>query len=587
MSFPLSGHKKLLGRYLAPQRWRVFGLAALLLAGIGLQLINPQVVRYFIDTAQAGGPLNNLLVASLAFLIVGLSARALSLAASYTGMHVAWAATNALRADLLSHVLRLDMPFHKLHTPGELIERVDGDPGMLGGFFGQTVVKTAANVLLVAGILAFLYREDARAGITLTIYAALAVTALAALQGYGTRRWAASRQAWAEQNGYIEEHLAGAEDIRGVGAEAYVQSELTTLARKVLVVERSARMSQALGASVTGFLYVVGYSMGLAVGALLYLRGEVSIGTAFVIVYYIGMLASPLDALREEAGNLQQATAGVQRIESILATRPVVREALSAELPDGALELELDDVSFTYRDRPDMAAGDRALEDISFRLMPGRALGVLGRTGSGKSTLSRLLFRLYDPDAGSIRLGGADLRDIGLSDLRRRAGILTQDVQLFEGSLRDNIALFNPSVKDAAIWEALAALGLRGWVEAMPDRLDTEVATGGGNLSAGEAQLVAFARLLLRDPGLVILDEAASRLDPNTERRLERAIDVLLLDRTAIIIAHRIETLLRSDDILVLEGGRVAEFGRRVELAADPNSRFSHLLRAGLEEALA
>jgi ATP-binding cassette subfamily B protein len=264
-----------------------------------------------------------------------------------------------------------------------------------------------------------------------------------------------------------------------------------------------------------------------------------------------------------------------------------VREALSAELPDGALELELDDVSFTYRDRPDMAAGDRALEDISFRLMPGRALGVLGRTGSGKSTLSRLLFRLYDPDAGSIRLGGADLRDIGLSDLRRRAGMVTQDVQLFEGSLRDNIALFNPSVKDAAIWEALAALGLRGWVEAMPDRLDTEVATGGGNLSAGEAQLVAFARLLLRDPGLVILDEAASRLDPNTERRLERAIDVLLLDRTAIIIAHRIETLLRSDDILVLEGGRVAEFGRRVELAADPNSRFSHLLRAGLEEALA
>jgi ABC-type multidrug transport system fused ATPase/permease subunit len=502
-------------------------------------------------------------------------------------MQVAWTATNALRADLLGHVLRLDMPFHKLHTPGELIERVDGDPGMLGAFFAQTVIKTAANLLLVAGILAFLYREDARAGVTLTIYTALAVLALLALQNYGTRRWAASRQAWAEQNGYIEEHLAGAEDIRGVGAEAYVQAGLSALAGKLLIVERSARMAQALGASITGFLYVVGYGLGLAVGALLYMRGEVSIGTAFIIVYYIGMLASPLDALREEAGNLQQATAGVQRIESLLAMRPLVQEAPTAQLPDGALEVVLEGVSFAYRDRADHEASDPVLENVSFHLTPGRILGVLGRTGSGKSTLTRLLFRLYDPDAGAIRLGGADLRDVGLDELRQRAGMVTQDVQLFEGSLRDNIALFDPDVTDAAIWKALEALGLREWVEAMPGGLKTEVATGGGNLSAGEAQLVAFARLLLRDPGLVILDEAASRLDPITERRLERAIDGLLANRTAIIIAHRVATLRRADDILVLQGGRVEEFGSRAELAADAGSRFSRLLRAGLEEALA
>ena len=587
MQFPYAGHGKMLGRYLAPQRLRVLGLAALLLAGIGLQLVNPQVIRYFIDTAQAGGPLDRLLLASLVFLVAGLLARALSLAASYSGMQVAWTATNALRADLLGHVLRLDMPFHKLHTPGELIERVDGDPGMLGAFFAQTVIKTAANLLLVAGILAFLYRENARAGVTLTIYTALAVLALLTLQKYGTRRWAASRQAWAEQNGYIEEHLAGAEDIRGVGAEAYVQEGLSALAGKLLIVERSARMAQALGASITGFLYVVGYGLGLAVGALLYMRGEVSIGTAFIIVYYIGMLASPLDALREEAGNLQQATAGVQRIESLLAMRPLVQEAPTAQLPDGALEVVLEGVSFAYRDRADHEAGDPVLENVSFHLTPGRILGVLGRTGSGKSTLTRLLFRLYDPDTGAIRLGGADLRDVGLGDLRQRAGMVTQDVQLFEGSLRDNIALFDPDVTDAAIWKALEALGLREWVEAMPGGLGTEVATGGGNLSAGEAQLVAFARLLLRDPGLVILDEAASRLDPITERRLERAIDGLLVNRTAIIIAHRVATLRRADDILVLQGGRVEEFGSRAELAADADSRFSRLLRAGLEEALA
>ncbi len=176
---------------------------------------------------------------------------------------------------------------------------------------------------------------------------------------------------------------------------------------------------------------------------------------------------------------------------------------------------------------------------------------------------------------------------MALADLRQRVGMVTQDVQLFGASLRDNIALFDPDVTDEAIWEALDALGLRDWVGAMPDGLATELETGGGNLSAGEAQLIAFTRLLLRDPGLVILDEASSRLDPMTERRLERAAARLFMGRTAIVIAHRIQTLQRADDILVLEAGRIVEYGAQTELAADPASRFSRLLRVGLEEVLA
>ncbi len=229
MQLPFAGHRRMLGKYLAPQRGRVFWLTVLLLAGIALQLLNPQVIRYFIDTAQAGGPLNRLLMAALIFLIAGLAARGLSLAAAYTSMQVAWSATNALRADLLGHVLRLDMAFHKTHTPGELIERVDGDPGLLGNFFSQTVFKTAANALLTVGILVFLYRENVRAGLILTGYAALAILALAGLQRYGARRWATARQAWADQNGFIEEALAGAEDIRGVGAEAYASGRLAVI----------------------------------------------------------------------------------------------------------------------------------------------------------------------------------------------------------------------------------------------------------------------------------------------------------------------------------------------------------------------
>ncbi|MCB0065724.1 MAG: ATP-binding cassette domain-containing protein, partial [Caldilineaceae bacterium] len=214
-------------------------------------------------------------------------------------------------------------------------------------------------------------------------------------------------------------------------------------------------------------------------------------------------------------------------------------------------------------------------------------LGVLGRTGSGKTTLTRLLYRLYDPDDGTIRLDGVDLRAVAPDELRRRVGVVTQEVQLFHATLRDNITFFDPQIDDAAIEAALAELGLLDWVRAMPDGLDTMLASGGHGFSAGEAQLLAFTRLLLRDPGLVILDEAASRLDPVTERRLEAAIDRLLENRTAVIVAHRLHTVQRADDILILENGAIVEYGARRVLAADPSSRFARLLQSGLEEVLA
>jgi ATP-binding cassette subfamily B protein len=180
-----------------------------------------------------------------------------------------------------------------------------------------------------------------------------------------------------------------------------------------------------------------------------------------------------------------------------------------------------------------------------------------------------------------------DVRDVPVADLRGRTGMVTQDVQLFQASIRDNIAFFNPRIGDGQIRQALAELDLQDWVAAMPDGLDTTLGAGGQGMSAGEAQLLAFARVFLKDPGLVILDEAASRLDPVTEHRLERAIDRLLAARTGIIIAHRLRTVQRADDILILEGGRVVEYGPRAALAADPHSRFYRLLQTGLEEALA
>jgi ATP-binding cassette subfamily B protein len=277
---------------------------------------------------------------------------------------------------------------------------------------------------------------------------------------------------------------------------------------------------------------------------------------------------------------------------------------------DGPLAVTFDRVSFDYHDEDPASAtapasgealanpgdgegtsgapaSEPVLQDVSFALAPGRVLGLLGRTGSGKTTVTRLLFRLYDPDGGAVRLGEADLRNLPLTGLRRRVGMVTQNIQLFHATVRDNLAFFDRSLPDARILGVLHDLGLEGWVRGLPAGLDTVLESGGGGLSAGQAQLLAFARVFLQDPGLVILDEASSRLDPATEALLERAVDRLLQGRTAILIAHRLGTVQRADEILILEAGRVEEHGVRAELARDPGSRFAQLLRTGMEEVLA
>jgi ATP-binding cassette subfamily B protein len=201
-----------------------------------------------------------------------------------------------------------------------------------------------------------------------------------------------------------------------------------------------------------------------------------------------------------------------------------------------------------------------------------------------------LLFRLYDPDNGTIALGSgdapADVREIPLRELRQRVGMVTQSIQLFHATVRDNLTFFDPSIPDARILNVIHELGLRAWFEALPQGLGTVLESGGGGLSAGEAQLLAFTRIFLQDPGLVILDEASSRLDPATEALIERAVDRLVQDRTAIIIAHRLGTVERADDIMILEDGCICEYGERAHLARDPSTRFYHLLQTGMEEVL-
>ena len=564
-----------------------------MLAGIALQLANPQVVRYFLDTAQAGGALRSLMIAAALYILFALLRQGLNLAAAYTSRSIGWAATNRLRADLALHCLRLDMPFHKQHTPGELIERLEGDVTHLANFLSSFVFHVLGNGLLVLGILVMLFIEDVRVGAGMLVYTAVTLLVLNHIQKIAVPRWAAERQASAELTGYIEERISGAEEIRAAGAEAHAMRRLYALMRVFTDKTRASSVISSLTYNLTNLVYVIGYAAGLALGIFLYLRGEASLGTAYLITFYIGMLSDPLQAIRSQAEDFQQAAASIQRVQQLFDLKPVVANPLTAAspLPAGPLAVEFQNVSFQYDDgeagNGNGGQSGHVLQEINLTIQPGRVLGILGRTGSGKSTLTRLLFRLYDPTAGTICLGGADLRQVNLSDLRRRVGMVTQDVQLFQASVRENLTFFNPTVPDAPLEEVLRSLSLWEWVQTLPQGLNTPLAGGGQGLSAGEAQLLAFARVFLKDPGLLILDEASSRLDPSTETLMERAIDNLFAGRTGVVIAHRLKTVERADDILILEEGRVVEYGSRAALAADPASRFYHLLQTGLEEVMA
>ena len=581
MKVSSESHLKLLKEYIAPHWARAILLTFLLLGVIGLQIVNPQILRRFIDAVAAGSSLQSLMGIALLFLVIALGAHLLTVATVYISEDLAWRATNGLRADLTLHCLQLDMAFHNAHTPGELVERIDGDVGELSRFFSWFVVKIAINALLFAGVLLVLFLTDWRIGL---VNAGLAMTMVAIMYVFRkplTRRWEKARQASAAQTGFLEESLASTEDIRSRGAGDYMMQRFQHVSRETFHRGTQAWLFFYFSAAVVWSVVEIGPDLGLAVGIRLFQLNTITLGTIYSVMYYTGMITDSVDEIASEVRNFQQANASIARIKELFRTRSNIHEGHDVRLLPGALPAEFQSVSFEY------ASGESALKDISFRLEAGRVLGLLGRTGSGKSTLARLLFRLYDPTAGTIRLDDVDIREMRLAELRQQIGMVTQEVQLFQASLRDNLTLFNRDISDARIVQALQELELWEWYQSLPAGLETRLGSGGAGLSAGEAQLLAFARVLLKDPGLIVLDEASSRLDPLTEQRLERTVARLLHNRTGVIIAHRLATVQRADEVMILEDGSICERGPRAELAHDPNTHYSQLLQVGLEEMLA
>ena len=581
MNLSFKSYWNLLSDHIRPQKGRFVLLAAMLFGSIGLRILAPQIMRKFIDSALAGEALQTLTWTAIAFIGIALIQQVVAVSVTYLGENVAWTATNALRAELAEHALHLDMNFHNDHTPGELIERIDGDVTELATFFSQFALNLIANGLLLIGILVALFIEDWRAGLAFTVYSVLTVTILGRLKDIAVPHQKARREAEANLYGFIEEQLSGTEDIRSSGAVDFSIRELFRHQSVILGHNRKSHFKRWIIENAMGFALTIGTLLAITSGYWLFSAGLVTIGTVYLFVHYINLLEEPFWAMTHEIESFQTIGACVERLTEFRNFKVEAVNDTGLEIEPRPLALTFNDVTFSYN------GNDTVNTRLSIDLKAGSILGLLGRTGSGKTTLGRLIFRLYDVKSGSIKINNADLREAQLKSVRRNIAIVTQDVQLFRASIRDNLTFFDRSISDEKIIATLEELELGDWYRNLPKGLDTELDTGSRSLSAGEAQLLAFTRVFLRNPGLVILDEASSRLDPATEQKLERAIDKLLKNRTAIIIAHRLDTIHRADEVMILDKGNVSEYGNRKQLAADPTSRFYQLLQTGLEEVLA
>src|SRR5689334_8682188 len=550
MKLSFKSYWNLLSDHIRPQKGRFILLAILLFGSIGLRIVAPQIMREFIDDALAGKALQTLTQIALLFIGIALVQQVAAVAVKYLGENVAWTATNDLRAELAWHALNLDMRFHNDHTPGELIERIDGDVTELATFFSQFALNLVANGLLLIGILVALFIEDWRAGLAFTIYSVVTIVVLGKLKDIAVPHQKARREAEAQLYGFIEEQLAGTEDIRSSGAVDFSIRELLRHQGIILGHNRTAHFKRWIIENAMGFALTAGNLLAITSGYWLFSAGIITVGTVYLFVHYINLLEEPFWAMTHEIESFQTIGACVERLTEFRNFKREVLDGDGAEVSSHPLSLAFEDVTFSYNGE------DHVLNDLSFDLKPGSILGLLGRTGSGKTTIGRLIFRLYDVNAGSIKVNGMNLREAQLESLRRNISIVTQDVQLFRASIRENLTFFDRSIPDEKIIATLDELELGDWLQSLPKGLDTELETGARSLSAGEAQLLAFTRVFLRNPGLVILDEASSRLDPATEQKLERAIDKLLKNRTAIIIAHRLDTIQRADEILILDQGK-------------------------------
>jgi ABC-type multidrug transport system fused ATPase/permease subunit len=546
-----------------PYRRRTFFSVFSLLAATATALAPPYLAKYALDDAVEGRGGTRLYVVIAIFVAAGLANWAMYYVETYMTGWVGERILADLRVRLFEHLQRLSLGFYERNRAGVIISRLTNDVEAIDQLVTDGVTSLVQNSLTLLGTAVILFVLDWRLALATCAVIPLMSLATAVFRKRSARAYAAVRERLGLVTATLAEDIAGMRVVQSFTREQPAFDNFTAVARRYRQANMLTVVLNGIYFPIVDLLSSVALAVVLAYGGHLYFGGTISIGTLFAFMLYVQNFFDPVQQLSQLYNTFLSATAALDKIVGVLDETPeVVDRPGATELAQIEGHVAFEGVRFTY------GRGEEVLHGIDLDVPAGTTVALVGHTGAGKSTIAKLLARFYEPTRGRLTIDGVDLNDVTQASLRRQLGVVPQEGFLFAGTVAENIAFGRPDATADEIVRSARTVGAHDFILRLEDGYETQLGERGARLSLGQRQLVAFARALLADPRILILDEATSSVDIGTERRIEEALDVLLADRTAFIIAHRLSTIRDADLIVVLEHGRVVEQGSHDELLA-------------------